>query len=146
MHEYVQEKMEGFGLVKECIPSHDVPAHCEVFLSNDWKNRRDLLVLVASKRETPPGIWSKGLSLSHGLDVGSMLPVIQAATKAGYGIVVLNPKKNSVSGMFSEIKYGSGEEGKKNKIKLMVEGSSSAEEHILTAWDKFIAPSTVCSV
>ena len=60
-----------------------IPAHCEIYLSSDYAERQNLLVLVASKRETPPGIWSRGLCISHGLDVGSMLPVIQAASKSG---------------------------------------------------------------
>ena len=145
LHTHVKQKMEeDFGLKRESIPSADAPAHCEVFLSNDYAERENLLVLVATKRDTPPGIWSRGLCLSHGLDVGSMLPVIKVATAAGYGVVVLNPKKNSVSGMFEEIMYGSGQTKEARKVKLRIEGSSTAEEHIVTVWDKFLEPSKVC--
>ena len=144
----MQEKIEkDFGMQKACIPSPDVPAHCEIFMSSDFATRKHLLVLVVCKRDTPPGIWSRGLCLSHGLDVGSMLPVIKKAIEAGYGVVVLNPKKNSVEepGVFAE--DTTGQEGEAAaaapKVKLMIEGSKSGEEHILTVWDKYLAPSQV---
>jgi serum/glucocorticoid-regulated kinase 2 len=151
MHDYVQEKIEkDFGMQKACIPSPDVPAHCEIFMSSDFATRKHLLVLVACKRDTPPGIWSRGLCLSHGLDVGSMLPVIKKAIEAGYGVVVLNPKKNSVEepGVFAE--DTTGQEGEvaaaAPKVKLMIEGSKSGEEHILTVWDKYLAPSQATNI
>ena len=97
MHQHVEEKMRGFGLVKQCIPSPEEAEHCEVFLSSDYAERKSLLVLVAAKRETPPGLWSRGLCLSHGLDVGSMLPIIQTATKAGTGLLLYTSFSLSLS-------------------------------------------------
>ena len=93
----VQGRMvRDLGMVRRAIPSADDPAHCDIFCTEGWLEAERLLVFVTNKRRGQAGIWSRGLCISSGLNVGSMLPYIAKAKEASFGVVVLNANANSV--------------------------------------------------
>merc|ERR1719331_647736 len=95
-HRMTAEAPSGHGLVEEAV------AGGSVFISKDHASRPDVLVLVSSKRSTPPGVWSRGVCLSFGLGVGSMLPAIAAAQQQQYAVIVVQPPCPSQAEAFIE--------------------------------------------
>lgn len=55
-----------------------------VLVSPGWETAGTLVVLVASPG-TPAGLWSVPLTLRHGLDIGSVLPLVGQLLPAGGG-------------------------------------------------------------
>ena len=93
--EYVEDQMENVhNLQRIALPSVDAPAHCDIFVSPELETFDNILVITTNKRDTKPGIWSRGLCISDGLEKGSMLSTIKAAQGVGYGIVILNARTN----------------------------------------------------
>ncbi|GAB9474854.1 Agc protein kinase [Globisporangium polare] len=108
----------------------DVP-RCIFHTSNNFSVAEKLLVFVCSSRGLSCGIWSRSLLLHDGVKVGSMIPYFQAAIKAGYGVLVMNPNMNT--------QVMIGEDGVPEK--LPIHGSSTQEEHCEHVWKKYIFPS-----
>lgn len=59
-----------------------------VFASDSIEHSKKVMVLVA--KSAMPGIWSRSLLLRDGVFAGTMLPYVDAAIEAGYGIVMVN--------------------------------------------------------
>lgn len=108
----------------------DVP-RCIFHTSHNFSVAEKLLVFVCSSRGLSCGIWSRSLLLHDGVKVGSMIPYFQAAIKAGYGVLVMNPNMNT--------QVMIGEDGVPEK--LPIHGSSTQEEHCEHVWKKYIFPS-----
>lgn len=53
--------------------------------------------LISMQVGSKPGIWSRSLCLSKGLEVGSMINAVECALSAGYAVGILNPNTNSVT-------------------------------------------------
>ena len=71
-------------------------ARAPIFCSDDYLDKEKLLVIVqGSGRGLKPGIWSRTLCMTEGLNMGSMLPQIQMALHHDYGVVILNPNERS---------------------------------------------------
>lgn len=107
----------------------DVP-RCIFHTSHDYCVAEKLLVFVCSSRGLSCGIWSRSLLLHDGVSVGSMIPYFQAARRAGYGVLVMNPNMNTQVMVHAD---GSSE-------KLPIHGSSTDEEHCEHVWKKYIFP------
>jgi serum/glucocorticoid-regulated kinase 2 len=149
INEHVQEKLISHGLVRTHIPSPKAKAKCDFFLPRNCDQREKLLVIVQSKRNSAPGVWSRGLCISHGLNVGSMLPYVIEAQIKGFGVIILNPKKNSVLHETKAAVYspdGSCLSEAEQEV-LPIKGSETPEKHLSHVWDNYIANSkatTVC--
>uniref|UniRef100_K3WD33 Arb2 domain-containing protein n=1 Tax=Globisporangium ultimum (strain ATCC 200006 / CBS 805.95 / DAOM BR144) TaxID=431595 RepID=K3WD33_GLOUD len=117
---------DGFRMMVDS----DVP-RCIFHTSENFGIAEKLLVFVCSSRGLSCGIWSRSLLLHDGVTVGSMIPYFQAAIKAGYGILVMNPNMNT------QIMIGADGEPEK----LSIHGSSTQEEHCEHVWKKYIFPS-----
>jgi serum/glucocorticoid-regulated kinase 2 len=149
INEYVQEKLESeHGMIRTYLPSANAPAKCDIFVPTDWATCDKLLVMVQSKRHNEPGVWSRGLCISHGLNVGSMLPYVAEARKSGFGVIILNPRKNSVMQETKAAVYGADgvQVSEAETQKLVIEGSESPEKHLSFVWDNFVAKSSARSV
>ncbi|TYZ65868.1 hypothetical protein PybrP1_005601 [[Pythium] brassicae (nom. inval.)] len=108
----------------------DVP-RCIFHTSHNFGVAEKLLVFVCSSRGLSCGIWSRSLLLHDGVTVGSMIPYFQAAIRAGYGVLVMNPNMNT------QVMPG---EGGAAPQKLPIHGSSTQEEHCEHVWKKYIFP------
>lgn len=107
----------------------DVP-RCIFHTSHNFSVAEKLLVFVCSSRGLSCGIWSRSLLLHDGVKVGSMIPYFQAAIRAGYGVLVMNPNMNT--------QVMTGDDGVPEK--LPIHGSSTQEEHCEHVWKKYIFP------
>lgn len=102
---------------------------CIFHTSANFSVAEKLLVFVCSSRGLSCGIWSRSLLLHDGVPVGSMIPYFQAALRAGYGVLVMNPNMNT--------QVMAGADGPE---KLPIRGSSTPEEHCAHVWKKYIFP------
>lgn len=118
---------DGFRMMVDT----DVP-RCIFHTSQNFGIAEKLLVFVCSSRGLSCGIWSRTLLLDEGVAVGSMIPYFQAAIKAGYGVLVMNPNTNT-----QRMVVGPDGETEKQPI----HGSSTQEEHCDHVWKNYIFPS-----
>jgi hypothetical protein len=164
VNSHIEEKMLDLGLEKISLPGPDAVASCDIYASSDLGSFANILVLVTNKRDTKPGIWSRGVCVSNGLNEGSMISTIKAAISTGYGLVILNARTNSHT-TIAKVQVAIPEEGEADadeeppdvmeraarkslvkarrdtthKVKVMVEGSETPEQHIVTVWEKVLS-------
>lgn len=123
---------DGFRMMVDT----DVP-RCIFHTSPNFSVAEKLLVFVCSFRGLSCGIWSRSVLLKDGVQVGSMLPYFEAAARAGYGVLVMNPNMNTQLMMSPD----SGE-----VEKMPIPGSSNADEHCDHVWNNYIFPSAAHKV
>mmetsp|Transcript_21890 Transcript_21890/g.68550 ORF Transcript_21890/g.68550 Transcript_21890/m.68550 type:complete len:188 (+) Transcript_21890:44-607(+) len=129
---YVQAKMRCLGLVEHWIPDAEEEARCNIFVSN-LDSPSKLLLILQNQVGSKPGIWSRSLCLTQGLEVGSMLSTIERALNHDFAVVVLNPNTNSVYSI-------------EKSQRIPIPNSFSPENHVLHVWDNLIAPVSLCAV
>ncbi|CAH0478856.1 unnamed protein product [Peronospora belbahrii] len=123
-----QAKMIQLGFIETFIPSFTNPAHCSIFMSANWHICRRLLLVIVSGNGIQPGIWSRSLVLEaietpNQYRSGSMLPYLHTALSKGYGVVVMNPSTNTVTGERME--------------KIPIPSSSTPELHVQYVWETY---------
>lgn len=127
---YVESKIvDNYGFVSIPIPNEDSNPSTSILASPDWMTATKLLLIIQNASGSMMGIFSRSLCLEQGLTKGSMLPYIERAVSAGYGVLILRPNTNSV---MHEV---AGERPKKIPIK----GSESPEIHALCVWENVVA-------
>jgi hypothetical protein len=131
----VEERLtDKYGMVVQSIPSRDAAVRCDFFTSSNVSSAETILVIVQNGKKQMPGVWSRGLCISHGLEFGSVLPFVDAGHKAGIAVVVLNANTNYLLATH----LGQPQEP---AAKVAIEGSSTPEEHISTVWERVLKPS-----
>ena len=129
---YVQRIMIDFlgyrGVLIPTLAEATVPrAQCPIFTSTEFASKECLLFIIqGSGRGLEPGIWSRTLCMKKGLSVGSMLPQLNKAKQAGYGVVVTNPNAQSYTDQAG------------NRHPII--GSGRPEEHAKYVWERFVVP------
>lgn len=93
---------------------------CPIFVSPGFDKARQLLLIINGSGRVRAGVWSCALCINKGLEWGTALPYIHAATESGYAVVVLNPNHNKDS------------EGEP------IRGSETPEKHVAYVWDKVL--------
>eukprot|EP01035_Chromulina_nebulosa_P020360 gene20360-26425_t len=102
-----------------------------ILASNDWINKNKLLIIIQNASGSLLGIFSRSICLEQGISKGSVLPYIERALSADYGIIILRPNTNSVI----ETLEGEGTH------KIPIPGSESPEIHALCVWENVISKS-----
>ncbi|GLE03162.1 hypothetical protein PINS_up012041 [Pythium insidiosum] len=105
-------------------PDEPKEARSSVFLTADWRQNNNLVIVINGGRGVQPGIWSRDLLIQEGLELGSMLPVFRRAKSNGLAVCVLNPFTNSVT---------IGNE------RVQIRQNSTPDEHMLYVWDHIIS-------
>ena len=126
--------IKTYSFERVLIPSLEeavVPeARAPIFCSDDYLDKEKLLVIVqGSGRGLKPGIWSRTLCMTEGLNMGSMLPQIQMALHHDYGVVILNPNERSYL-----------DKTLTPSVKHPIRYSERPETHALYVWEHFIVP------
>ena len=115
-------------LTEAVIPEARAP----IFFSENYEQKEKLLVIIqGSGRGLKPGIWSRTLCMTEGLNMGSMLPQIQMALHHDYAVIILNPNERHY---FDTSKDGT-------PIKIPIKYSERPENQMLYVWEKFVVPS-----
>jgi hypothetical protein len=143
-----KQLVDKHEMVVQSIPSADAEARCDFFASKNVATADKMLVIVQNKKKQMPGVWSRGLCISHGLDSGSMLPFVAAGQKAGIAVVVLNANTNYLT-IEEPSDGGVGADGAPlppTTRKVAIEGSSTPEQHIASVWDSVLQPSAAASI
>lgn len=127
---YVEAKIvNSFGFSHIPIPSEDAIPSTSILASSNWTTASKLLLIIQNASGSQLGIFSRSLCMDKGLSKGSMLPYIERAIAAEYGILILRPNANSI---VEEL-----EDGKINKI--IIPGSESPEIHSLCVWENIVS-------
>jgi hypothetical protein len=111
------------------IPGDDANPSTTILASPDWQTASKLLLIIQNSPGSILGIFSRSLCLEQGLNKGSMLPYIERALNADYGVIILRPNMNSV---LEEV------EGEGMK-KLPITGSETPEIHALCVWENIVS-------
>ena len=76
---------------------HSLPK-CNIFMSLDFKNPkpkqnkgRKALVLIQGTGAVRAGIWARSVCINESLELGSMLPFIDACRDLNIPVLVMNP-------------------------------------------------------
>jgi len=109
-----------------CDESSSPEARNNIFVSQNWKESKKLMVFIQGSGAVRPGVWARSLCINDSLRTGSMFPYFDKALAEDYGIIVLNPNLNVVS---IEI------------WRVPIRGSESPQRHTLYVWDHFIMQS-----
>jgi len=126
---YVEAKIINiYGFYAISIPNEDSNPSTTILASNDWLNKNKLLIIIQNASGSLLGIFSRSICFEQGLNKGSVLPYIERALSADYGVIVLRPNTNSV---IEEIPG----EGPR---KVPILGSESPEIHALCVWENVI--------
>ena len=120
-----------FNLVETWIPSDDVPAKCDILMSQDWDTAPKLLVLLQNHVGSQIGLWSRSTCLQKGIRKGSMIPFLEHARAEGFAVIICNPNLNSVM-----VKDKDG-----NPEKKLIRDSSFPEEHSMFVYENFVSQS-----
>lgn len=113
------------------IPGEDANPSTSILASSDWQTASKLLLIINNASGSLMGIFSRSLCLEKGLSKGSMLPYIERAMNAGYGVLILRPNANSI------IEEVPGEKPRK----IIIPGSESPEIHALCVWENVVIKS-----
>jgi len=65
-------------------------------MTKDAMTNDKLLILIHGSGAVRAGQWARALCINESLEIGSVLPYIREAKKAGYGVIVCNPNDNIV--------------------------------------------------
>mmetsp|Transcript_42454 Transcript_42454/g.79727 ORF Transcript_42454/g.79727 Transcript_42454/m.79727 type:complete len:407 (-) Transcript_42454:238-1458(-) len=111
---------EEAGLSPLWLPLGVTPGEgCPIFASRGYEQAEKLLLIIQGSGRVLAGVWGCSLCINENLDHGTMMPYLQKASEAGYGVIVFNPNQNCV-------------EGKK------VPGSETFERHVAYVMDKVV--------
>jgi hypothetical protein len=120
----VQDFMvEKYGLREVWLPLSDNPdsPKVNIFISPDlFTNFSTCLVLIQGTGPVRAGIWARGACMNHGLNMGSVLPMLEYAKKNGMSVVVMNPNMSR--------------DAKGREISC----SSTMKEHCKYVWGRFV--------
>jgi len=129
---YVEAKIINiYGFYAISIPNEDSNPSTTILASNDWLIKNKLLIIIQNASGSLLGIFSRSICLEQGISKGSVLPYIERALSADYGIIILRPNTNSVI----ETIEGEGAH------KIPIPGSESPEIHSLCVWENVISKS-----
>jgi hypothetical protein len=129
---YVEQTIiTTYNFVSIPIPGEDSNPATSILASADWHTAQKLLLIINNASGSLMGIFSRSLCLEKGLSKGSMLPYIERAISAGYGILILRPNANSI------IEEIPGERPRK----IIIPGSESPEIHALCVWENVVIKS-----
>eukprot|EP00949_MAST-11_sp_MAST-11-sp1_P005061 g5061.t1 len=144
--EAVQHRMiTKMGFSKILVPAESTALHPQarapIFCSHDWAIASNLLVVIQSSGGVRPGIWSRSLCFEHGLESGSMIPIIHRAQKLKrpMGIIVINPNENVV-----RVQDTTSFAVKQKKIKVAF--SETPSRHLVYVWDHYIQKARAKSI
>ena len=144
--EAVQHRMiTKMGFSKILVPAESTALHPQarapIFCSRDWAIASNLLVVIQSSGGVRPGIWSRSLCFEHGLESGSMIPIIHRAQKLKrpMGIIVINPNENDV-----RVQDTTSFAVKQKKIKVAF--SETPSRHLVYVWDHYIQKARAKSI
>eukprot|EP00929_Paragymnodinium_shiwhaense_P077103 TRINITY_DN39687_c0_g1_i1.p1 TRINITY_DN39687_c0_g1~~TRINITY_DN39687_c0_g1_i1.p1 ORF type:complete len:297 (-),score=65.69 TRINITY_DN39687_c0_g1_i1:57-947(-) len=70
----------------------------KIFVSEGYQAADKLLLMIQGSGRVRVGVWGCALCINKDLTHGTMLPYLQKAKEAGYGVIVLNPNENAVDG------------------------------------------------
>ena len=120
----VQDLMvEKYGLHEVWLPETKNPSDPKVniFISADlFTNFDKCLVLIQGTGPVRAGIWARGACMNNGLNMGSMLPMLEYAKKNGMSVVVMNPNMDRDA------------QGRK------IYCSRTMDSHCKYVWDRFV--------
>ena len=96
---FVQKRIfDHFNLKIKLVPLKDdwtdleAYSRAPIFVSPDWyQNTKRALVLIQGMGEVRAGLWDKSATVSHSLEIGSMLPQIKFAVENDMAILIFNP-------------------------------------------------------
>lgn len=111
---------EEAGLSPLWLPLGVSPGEgCPVFVSRGYEQAEKLLLIIQGSGRVRAGVWGCSLCINESLGRGTMMPYLQKASEAGYGVMVLNPNENTVEGQ-------------------KVVGSETFERHVAYVMDKVV--------
>lgn len=127
---YVESRIVfQYNFTSIAIPGEDANPSTTILASPDWQTATKLLLIIQNSPGSILGIFSRSLCLEQGLSKGSMLPYIERALNAEYGVIILRPNMNSV---MEEV------EGEGMK-KIPITGSETPEIHALCVWENIVS-------
>ncbi|VDN89854.1 unnamed protein product [Brugia pahangi] len=65
-----------------------------IFLSKDWYEKENLVVLIHGSGSVRAGQWSRKLIMNENLNMGSQLPYLRICKRRDWGVVVMNTNMN----------------------------------------------------
>lgn len=122
----IYKKMEKAGL-KRYYLNRSGPSTFVYATRRKFTNSRRLMIIIHGNGKVRAGQWSPRRIIYHSWDEGTQLPYIKEAIARGYDVLVLNTNDH--------IRYI------RNGQRMRIPGSTTAEQHAITVWDKFVAPS-----
>lgn len=146
----IQNKM-----VKECdmvevfLPEGDEYKNApktNIFMTKDALTCDKLLLIIQGSGAVRAGMWARALCLNDTLHTGAVLDYIHQAKSEGYGVIVLNPNKNSApkkedpfrrsrKGFLYPKKLGPYPQ----KDVVEIPEHDSPPQHVISVWDKVVS-------
>jgi len=153
---YIQEKMVNeFKLQEIFLPENASPAHAKtnIFITPDaLTNPNKLMLLIQGSGAVRPGQWARALCINDSLNQGSILPYLQKAIAARYGVIVFNPNLNRVpkNPIDALPKYEQFFIPGKPKLPefptIPISENDSPLAHTITVWDKFASKAAASEI
>uniref|UniRef100_A0A8R1XVH8 LRAT domain-containing protein n=1 Tax=Onchocerca volvulus TaxID=6282 RepID=A0A8R1XVH8_ONCVO len=101
-----------------------------IFLSKDWNQKENLVVLIHGSGAVRAGQWSRRLIMNESLNMGSQLPYLRMCKSRNWGVVVMNTNMNVTD----------------NDPVQPLPGSSTPLEHGITVWKTYVAEAKAGSI
>ncbi len=136
---YVQDQMIQRQLIEVLIP-HENQVKPEIavegfpksniFMSQEFIQgfggieQDSALILIQGTGSVRAGVWARSVCLNENLELGSMLPLIDAAKKQNMPVLVMNPNLS-----------------RDPLTKKSIPFCGTMEQHCSFVWEKFVAPS-----
>ncbi len=123
------------------------PQSSSVFISHNFRDARNLVVLIHGSGKVQAGQWSRKLIINESLEIGSQLPYIGRCLAKGWAVLVLNTNDNHYIDVKGEVEVERKKEVSGVEMPTSVsdsgdsfQNSASPEEHARYVWRRFVSP------
>ncbi|EFO20733.2 hypothetical protein LOAG_07757 [Loa loa] len=119
-----------YNMERQYLDSTNRTRSAFIFLSRDWYQKENLVILIHGSGFVRAGQWSRRLIMNESLNMGSQLPYLRMCRSRDWGVIVMNTNMNVTD----------------NNPPEPLPGSRTPLEHGITVWEKYIARSKASSI
>ncbi|CAG9532586.1 unnamed protein product [Cercopithifilaria johnstoni] len=119
-----------YNMERQYLDDTDKKRSAFIFLSKDWYQKENLVVLIHGSGAVRAGQWSRRLIMNKSLNMGSQLPYLRICKSRDWGVVVMNTNMNVTDSDPFEA----------------LPGSRTPIEHGITVWEKYITKAKARSI
>ncbi|KAL3982749.1 Arb2 domain family protein [Acanthocheilonema viteae] len=119
-----------YNMERQYLDDTDKKRSAFIFLSKDWHQKDNLVVLIHGSGAVRAGQWSRRLIMNESLNMGSQLPYLQICNSRDWGVVVMNTNMNVTDSDPLEA----------------LPGSRTPIEHGITVWKTYITSAKASSI